>query len=315
MEDGKYVAPIVFTTFFTISGALHFYQSSYHKSWRITWIYSYSSLLFIAGYALHLHRLACTTLCRPPLYELGNYLVLSRCLHYMPHLSPLHPHRTLTLFLGLSVGVEVLTTIGAVQNITSKTQAKQDLGKLAVMSLLLAVAGTYHRRASRVGILTKHSNTADIKNVLITLYGSCGLITVRTIYRTIEYFDAAALRPPYTAGEAISPLIRYEWLFWVFEGMLMIINSVLLSWRHPGKLLPKRNNIFLRPDGTERVGEEFRPMLLALLDPLDILGLVLGTDKKWWEDENLPTPAEAEARKAEEQRAGGAPKESSSTRS
>ncbi|KAL5346582.1 hypothetical protein ACLOAV_008289 [Pseudogymnoascus australis] len=359
MEDGKYVdgspwyyapnkvAPIVFTIFFIISGALHFYQSSYHKSWRITWIYSYSSLLFIAGYALrvvgayHYENIdifiASLVLlyAAPPLYELGNYLVLSRCLHYMPHLSPLHPHRTLTLFLGLSVvffglsvGVEVLTTIGAVQSITSKTQAKQDLGKallkaalvlqLAVMSLLLAVAGTYHRRASRVGILTKHSNTADIKNVLITLYGSCGLITVRTIYRTIEYFDAAALHPPYTAGEAISPLIRYEWFFWVFEGMLMIINSVLLSWRHPGKFLPKRNNIFLRPDGTERVGEEFkdkRPMLLALLDPLDVLGLVLGTDKKWWEDENLPTPAEAEARKAEEQRAGGAPKESSSTRS
>ncbi|KFY14819.1 hypothetical protein V492_02391 [Pseudogymnoascus sp. VKM F-4246] len=245
----------------------------------------------------------------------------------MPHLSPLHPHRTLTFFLGLSVGVEVLTANGAAQSITGKTQAKQDLGKallkaalvlqLAVMGILLGVAGTYHRRAARAGILTKHAGKADIKNVLITLYCSCGLITIRTIYRTVEYFAAAALHPPYTADESISPLIRYEWFFWVFESMLMIVNSALLNWRHPGKYLPKRNNIFLRPDGTERVGEEFkdkRPFLLVLFDPLDLLGLVLRTDKKWWLDENLPTPAEAEARKAEEQREAGA-KESSSTRS
>ncbi|OBT63369.1 hypothetical protein VE03_07212 [Pseudogymnoascus sp. 23342-1-I1] len=350
MEDGKYVdgslwyyapnkvAPIVFTIIFTISGAFHFYQSSLYGSWRITWIYSWSSLIFIAGYALRVYGayhydnidifIASLVLlyAAPPLYELGNYLVLSRCLHYMPHLSPLHPHRTLTLFLGLSVGVEVLTANGAAQSITGKTQAKQDLGKallkaalvlqLAVMGLLLAVAGTYHRRASKAGILTNHSGKADIKNVLITLYGSCGLITIRTIYRTVEYFFAAALHPPYTAGESISPLIRYEWYFWVFEGMLMVANSYMLNWRHPGKYLPKRNNIFLRPDGTERVGEEFkdqRPFLLVFFDPLDILGLVLRTDKKWWEDENLPTPAEAEARRAEEQREGG--KESSSTRS
>ncbi|KFY72394.1 hypothetical protein V499_07481 [Pseudogymnoascus sp. VKM F-103] len=353
MEDGKYVdgslwyyapnkiAPIVFTILFTLSGALHFYQSSAHSSWRITWIYSWSSLLFIAGYALRTAgayhysniNLFISSLvllyAAPPLYELGNYLVLSRCLHYMPHLSPLHPHRTLTLFLGLSVGVEVLTANGAAQSITGSTVAKQDTGKallkaalvlqLGVMGLLLAVAGTYHRRAARAGILTRHEGKADIRNVLITLYCSCGLITVRTIYRTVEYFFAAALHPPYDAGEVISPLIRYEWFFWVFEGMLMIANSALLNWRHPGKYLPKRNNIFLRPDGTERVGEEFkdqRPALLVVFDPLDLIGLVLRRDKKWWEDEGLPTVAEEEARRAGEGREGGERgKESSSTRS
>ncbi|KFX93044.1 hypothetical protein V490_05026 [Pseudogymnoascus sp. VKM F-3557] len=353
MEDGKYVdgslwyyapnkaAPIVFTILFTISGVLHFYQSSHHKSWRITWIYSYSSLLFIAGYALRIvgafHYdnidifIASLVLlyAAPPLYELGNYLVLSRCLYYIPHLSPLHPTRTLTFFLGLSVLVEVLTANGAAQSITGKTEAKQDIGKnllkaalvlqLGVMAILLGVSGTFHRRAAKAGILTKNSGSADIKNVLITLYCSCGLITIRTIYRTVEYFFAAALHPPYTNTEDISPLIRYEWFFWVFEGMLMVVNSYMLNWRHPGKYLPKRNNIFLRPDGTERVGEEFkdkRPFLLVMFDPLDILGLVLRRDKKWWEDDSLPTPAEAEARKAEEQREGGvAAKESSSTRS
>ncbi|KAL5354285.1 hypothetical protein ACLOAV_000373 [Pseudogymnoascus australis] len=328
MEDGKYVdgsiwyyapnkpAPIVFTILFAISGAFHFYQSSLYNSWRVTWIYSWSSIVFIAGYALRAYAayhydnvdifIAAIVLlyAAPPLRtrQLPRPLPLP-ILHASP--LPLHPHRTLTLFLGLSVAVEVLTANGAAQSITGKTQAKQDLGKgllkaalvlqLAVMGLLLAVAGVYQRRASKAGILTNHSGKADIKNVLITLYGSCGLITIRTIFRTIEY----------------------EWYFWVFEGMLMVVNSYMLNWRHPGKYLPKRNNVFLRPDGTERVGESFkdkRPFLLVMFDPLDILGLVLGTDKKWWEDENLPTPAEAEARRAEEQREGGL-KESSSTRS
>jgi hypothetical protein len=249
----------------------------------------------------------------PPLYELGNYLVLSRCLHYMPHLSPLHPDRTLTFFLGLSAAVEILTANGAAKSITSTTEAQINIGKgllkaalvlqLGVMAVLLGVAGTYQRRAARAGILTNHAGSADIKAVLITLYGSCAFITIRTIYRTVEYFFAAALHPPYDATTSISPLIRYEWFFWVFEAMLMAANSALLSLRHPGRYLPRKNNVFLRPDGSERVGVEFkdrRHWLQILFDPLDILGLVLRTDKKWWLDENLPTTAEVEAAEAGE---------------
>jgi hypothetical protein len=75
---------------------------------------------------------------------------------------------------------------------------------------MLAVTGDARRR---------------ILGVLVTLYVSSALIGTRTIYRTVEYFATAAIPAPQT-GEvydpmSISPVIRYEWFFYVFEVTLM----------------------------------------------------------------------------------------------
>jgi len=72
---------------------LHFQQFFHHHSRRITWIYAWSSLLFIAGYVPRAHgawhssdaaiSISSVVLLYavPPVYERGNYLVRSRCLH------------------------------------------------------------------------------------------------------------------------------------------------------------------------------------------------------------------------------------------
>ena len=237
----------------------------------------------------------------PPLYELGNYLVLGRSLHYIPHLSPIHPDRTLTLFLALSAVVEALTANGAARAIRADDEDDVETGKallktalvlqLVVMGVQLALGGRYNYLGRKSGILRNNTGSADIQNVLITLYASCALITIRTIFRTVEYFLVSDFHPgPGTPESDVSVLIRYEWWFWFFEATLMFLNSVLLNIRHPGKFLPVNRKAYLDQAGTEKDGLEFgdhRPVWRKIVDPLDLVGLVMGGDEKWWERDVL----------------------------
>lgn len=65
--------------------------------------------------------------------------------------------------------------------------------------------------------------------MLVALYASRGLITVRTVFRTVEYFTVASLRPPWKRVGDMSSMVRREWFFWVFEASVMQANSALLK--------------------------------------------------------------------------------------
>jgi len=133
----------------------------------------------------------------------------------------------------------------------------------------------------------------NLRTVLIVLYTSCTLITIRTIYRVVEYFAAASLNTSNIFH--ISPVLRHEWFFWIFEASVMLCNSVLINTFHPSRFLPPNNKIYLAEDGiTEIEGpgfEDKRPFLLTLFDPFDVVGLVRGADRKnrYWEQQPGPT--------------------------
>jgi hypothetical protein len=251
------------------------------------------------------------------MYELSNYIVLSRLLHYIPHLSPLHPARIISTFAGISVIVEALTANGAQRAVNSSSSPSEiAAGKallkaalivqLFVLALFVTVAGRFHYNCSKAGMLTTEGDTRRrILGVLLTLYVSSTLIGTRTIYRTVEYFATAAIRAP-QAGEvydvnSISPVIRYEWFFYVFEVTLMFTNTMMLNFRHPGKYLPRTITTYLGEDRVEREGCKFkdpRSIMVQILDPFDIWGLMKGNDKKdrWWEkaDEGVGADGENE---------------------
>jgi len=123
------------------------------------------------------------------------------------------------------------------------------------------------------------------------LYVSIALLTVRTIYRTVEYFSIAQLHfGPGFDPMTLSPLVRYEWFFYVFEASLMLTNQVWMNIRHPRHYLPKSNKIYLGADGVEMTGPGFldkRPFLVTLVDPFDVVGMIRGHDKKnrFWEQQ------------------------------
>ncbi|KAH8683322.1 RTA1 like protein-domain-containing protein [Tricladium varicosporioides] len=308
------VLPIIWTTFFAMSCITHIWQCIHFQAWKFTGLLPFSTLVFVAGYIIRVLGAynytnityyivsVCTVYGAPPLYELANYIILGRILYYIPYYSPLNPGRVLTTFGFLSAIVESFNGWGAslLSNV-KLSQSKQDLGhnllraglaiQLFVLASFTTLAIYFQRKCKKHGLMPKH-----LTSILTTLYISTALITIRTIYRTVEYFAASRIHvTPGFNPMSINPIIRYEWFFWVFEAGIMLVNSALLNFRHPAMYLPRSNKIYLAEDGeTEILGpgyEDRRFFVITLIDPCDLIGLLQGQDKKeryWERHERIP---------------------------
>jgi hypothetical protein len=219
----------------------------------------------------------------PPVYALINYMVLSRVLYYVPYLSPLHPGRVFTTFLAADAVCEVLMVNGAQRLVNTRlTDHERKIGDNLVKAALilqavlfmcfLLIGGIFHHRANKAGVLKK-----NLRQVLIVMYISSLIITARCAYRIAEYFLGYS-----------GQIFRHEAYFWVFEASIMFVNTAMLNVFHPGKQLPRSNKVFVGKDGNELYGpgwKDNRPFIQTLADPFDIIGLVMGQDKKtkFWE--------------------------------
>jgi hypothetical protein len=86
-----------------------------------------------------------------------------------------------------------------------------------------------------------------------------GLILVRCIYRLVEHVGNTSV----DLGDPeelrfLSPFLRYEWFFYVFEASLMLLNSFLWNVFNPGRYLPRHHTVYLAADGTTEIEEEVR---------------------------------------------------------
>ncbi|KAL5041296.1 hypothetical protein BDW71DRAFT_213196 [Aspergillus fruticulosus] len=284
-------APIFFTIAYAVSAGVHIWQCQYvpfaffsirYKSWRLLGLYPLCGVLFTLGYALreygaynYLYDDENTTVliafvlsqvfvyvC-PPLLELANYHVLGRIFYYVPHLAPLPPNRVMSTFGALMALVELLNALGvSLASNPSSSTTQQVLGsrltiaalamQLAVILSFVVLAGIFHRRYIKAEIRSK-----AVILPLRTLYMSMSLILIRCIYRLIEHTghttvdinDMEVLR-------SLTPVLRYEWFFYVFEATLMLLNSVLWNVWHPGRYLPRSAAVYLERDGREAAREE-----------------------------------------------------------
>ncbi|KAJ5208916.1 hypothetical protein N7449_003295 [Penicillium cf. viridicatum] len=300
-------AAIAFAILFAISGGVHGYQCFKYNSWKVTGLLPWSAILFTAGFVMRTVGafgqwgnigiyIASTVLLLvgPPVYEGANFFILGRILYYIPYHSPIHPGRVATTFVALGVTIEIITANGAARIASANSSVNsQNAGKamlkaalimqIALMVGFVALAGRFHFNCSRGGVLNH-----KIKHALLMLYCSCTFITIRTIYRTVEYFTAASLNA-YTDLENISPVLKQEWFFWFFEVVFMYSNTTLLNVFHPMHWLPRSNKIYLAEDGvTEIEGpgyDDSRHLLQTIVDPFDIYGLIVsrGKKEKYWE--------------------------------
>ena len=293
---------IVFAVIFFISGVLHIYQNNIkYRSWRVGFLLPWSAALFVAGLILreynvrgHLDNLnifiASTVLlfAAPPVYSGADYFILGRALYYIPYLSPLHPGRVWSTFIGLDVVIEVLAGNGAAQfanasNTPESRKVGMDLLKASlILQVILFVAfasviAVFHMRARRAGVANH-----KLKVIIYTMYASCTLILTRNLFRTVAIFLP---HDSYTNST--------EWLIWVWEMIPMVINTVMLNIWPPAKYLPSDNKVYLAKDGmTELQGpgwEDERRLLWTVVDPFDLGGLISGQDNKnrFWEKDGI----------------------------
>lgn len=170
----------------------------------------------------------------------------------------------MSTFGGLLALVEVLNALGvALAANTSSAPSQQELGshltlasiviQLAVIVIFIVIAGIFHRRCIQADVYAK-----AVLTPLVTLYVSMVFIGIRSIYRLVEHVDNTTVDLDHPESlKSLSPLLRYEWFFYVFESTLMLLNSVLWNIWHPGRYLPRNYHVHLAQDGmTEVEGEE-----------------------------------------------------------
>lgn len=193
--------------------------------------------------------------------------------------------------------VEVLNGIGVSLSANAgSTKTVQSVGgyltiaaisiQLVMIVIFLYFAVIFQRRCA-----SKAISSPAVKTLLVTLYASMTLIFVRCIYRLVEHagHSNAELDNMETLRE-LSPLLRYEAFFYVFEGTLMLINSALWNVFHPGRFLPRDYHIHLGRDGMEVCGEEDsdeRPLLAKTANVLSF-GLLFRRKRQTQRFEELP---------------------------
>ncbi|EEQ84466.2 RTA1 domain-containing protein [Blastomyces dermatitidis ER-3] len=293
-------ASAVFAVLWLVSGVLHLWQNNLrYKTWRMGMLLPWVSLIFVVGYILReiaAHGLygdlnlfiatSCFLFCAPPIFLAINSIIFGRVLYYVPWLSPMHPGRVISTFLGCDVIIEALASSGAsIGSNLSHPPGTLKVGAILIKISILAqipifalfgvLVAHFHRRLHKAGI-----HEPRIRKVLVTLYLSCVLLTIRNVFRAIDTFEGW--------GSAMG---RTEAYFWCLDAIPILINGVLMNIFPPASCLPRSNVIYLAQDGkTERIGPGWvddRHFLLTVFDPFDFAGMAKGKDKKtaFWEED------------------------------
>ncbi|KAK8111378.1 RTA1 like protein-domain-containing protein [Apiospora kogelbergensis] len=328
MSDGKkvggslyYYAPNAgaadfFMAAFIVTMAFHLVQCWRFKCFKVTALYPFCGALFTAGFACRLYETRhydnipvyiasqCLIYFAPPLVELANYHILGRLLYYVPYCTPIHPGRVLTTFGALSAVVEILNALGIsyIANPNARANIHQ-LGEIltkvslflqiVVISLFIVLASTFYNRCRRAGVANH-----NVSMVLLTLYISSGLILVRTIYRLVEHFSTSRsqLTDPNVDWSAVSPILRHEWFFYVFEAAVMLVNIFLWNALHPRRYLPESYQMYLAQDGKAELAgpgwESGQNLWITLIDPFGMMQCALdrendkkdGKQRPFWEN-------------------------------
>lgn len=152
--------------------------------------------------------------------------------------------------------VEAINALGVAFTSNPKGN-KQNLGsililvaisiQLCVITIFICVGSLFHRRCitSKAAVQKR-----KIPTLMITLYTSMVLILIRCIYRIVEHTGNTALDTDDAQKmQNLSPLLRYEWFFYVFDGAVMLANSWLLNVFNPGRYLPRDRTVSLAEDG------------------------------------------------------------------
>ncbi|KAL4931815.1 RTA1 domain-containing protein [Aspergillus undulatus] len=292
-------APIFFTLAYALSAGIHIWQCYRYKSFRLIGLYPLCGILFTLGYALREYGayhyiydeedkgvLIAYVLSQvfiyicPPLLELSNYHILSRIFYYIPHVAPLSPRRVLSTFGALMALVEVLNALGvSLASNPSSSGSQQELGsrmsiaalamQLIVIGIFGILAGMFQYRVWKTG---RSRSARAIKIPLRTLYGSMTLIFVRCIYRLVEHTGHTSVDiNDMDVLKSLTPILRYEWFFYVFEASLMLVNSVVWNIWHPGRYMPQSYLVHLGRDGAELVGVEGKDERTVLKKAVSVL--------------------------------------------
>lgn len=119
---------------------------------------------------------------------------------------------------------------------SAETKKDQDLGnnvvlaglgiQVVVFGLFIVTAVLFHLRIRKQPTSRSFAVTTDWRGMIWVLYGSSGLIMIRSLFRMIEFA---------MGGDNV--LMQSEVYLFVLDGVLMVFVGLMFLWWHPGRVL------------------------------------------------------------------------------
>ncbi|KAL4968155.1 RTA1 domain-containing protein [Aspergillus stella-maris] len=246
-------AAIAFSTLFGILVITHFAQAISHKA-SFAWVILMSAIWEFGGFVTrtlstrHQQSESLATvsqiliLLAPLWVNAFDYMVLARMIHFfMPErrIGIIKPAHLTNLFVLLDIASFIVQAVGGLMaSPTSSAETMQTgihiymigMGVQEFFILIfLGIAITFHRRIfhlEKAGALPVHKT--QWRGMLYALYVSLVFITIRIIYRLVEYSSGTELS---------NPIVSHEWFMYVFDAVPMCVAIGVWCLVHPGGVL------------------------------------------------------------------------------
>jgi hypothetical protein len=168
-------------------------------------------------------------------------MVLARMIHFfMPErrIGIIKPSHLTAIFILLDISSFLIQAVGGLM---AGPDADSDVMMKGIhiymigmgvqeffILLFLTIAIAFHRRMlslERRGALAKDKKKAKWRGLLYALYASLLFITIRIIFRLVEF----------SRGNDISnPVLTHEWFMYVFDAVPMCVAIAVWNVAHPG---------------------------------------------------------------------------------
>ncbi|KAL4956600.1 RTA1 like protein-domain-containing protein [Aspergillus filifer] len=246
-------AAIAFSVLFGILITIHFVQAALHRA-SFAWVILMSATWEFGGFVTRtlstrhqqsdsLATVSQILILLAPLWvNAFDYMVLARMIHFfMPErrIGIIKPAHLTNLFVLLDIASFIVQAVGGLMASPTSSAGTIQTGIHIYMVgmgvqeffilLFLCIAITFHRRIQQLD----HAGALPVqktkwKGMLYALYVSLVFITIRIIYRLVEYSSGTELS---------NPIVSHEWFMYVFDAVPMCVAIGVWCLVHPGVVL------------------------------------------------------------------------------
>lgn len=192
----------------------------------------------------------------PALLVAQDYIIVERMMDFTgKEYGPVGRNEITKVFLGADMIAIALQAVGTsmLTDALGEPHQARVAQKILVTGLLLQIitfgiytvlAILFDFRSSRDPALRAYKTQLESLRMLwIAFYISAALITIRTIYRTVEFMNVV----PSSSGlyNQDGYLFNREWWFFVFESVPILFSVIVFSIWHPRAYLPPRKGFHI----------------------------------------------------------------------
>ncbi|CAE6462303.1 unnamed protein product [Rhizoctonia solani] len=193
----------------------------------------------------------------PAFLAANDYMIFGRIMAYVGSEYGLVGHEFITKVFVAADVVAILTQASGGSMLSGDDFSSIKIGRtILIVGLAFQVVafGIFMFIALAFDLKTRRNlgdKMSPIRPLIWAFYVSAILIIIRSIFRTIEFSTIS-----FEAEEQQGYIITHEWMFYIFDSLLILVATVAFNWIHPSRYLPSKKG--LRMDGTTYEVKKFR---------------------------------------------------------